>query len=84
MTDARRAAAFMLSPDGLKKALSLPDSAQIYGAEWDWDCMAIRVHVFDVELPPVPEGEAVPTVILIQTITTSEDGGRLVKGRWSQ
>jgi hypothetical protein len=52
----------LLSKELVTRLLRLPENTELYGAEWDYACDAIRLYVMSPDLKRHPEGAKPPKV----------------------
>ena len=79
MNNDRRVARFTVSPRVLKEALSLPETAEIYGIEWSFSEDCAVVYVKDESFSVLAEWCPVPKIYLLVTehkecVVTKRDG----------
>lgn len=79
--NARRAACFRVSAELLKQALGIPETATVYGAQWDFGADGLRVFVIGETLPIAPYEcplfEATPAITEKRAAN-----GRLITRTW--
>lgn len=70
----RRVATFTVSTQVLGAAMELPEGTEIIGAEWDFACLCVRLHVRGPQFAPVCPGYLPPIVTPTITMKTDHTG----------